>query len=122
MRGPDKKNYAWCPLHGRKTDGVHNGMYMPAPHNHEVWQAGKDAKLNSRKEQKEVRAPTKRKAPVEPTAKPSTKKGNLRLSKSFKSDLCNQMMTSDKEADDFVNAIMKDSELSDTSGEEPLKE
>ena len=35
LRGPDKKNYAWCPLNGRKTDGVHSGMYMPAPHDHE---------------------------------------------------------------------------------------
>ena len=34
LRGPDKKNYALCPLHGRKTDGVHSGMYMPAPHDH----------------------------------------------------------------------------------------
>ena len=31
-------------------------------------------------------------------------------------------MNSDKEADDFVNAIMKAAELSDTSDEEPLKE
>ena len=122
MRGPDKKNYAWCPLHGHKTDGVHNGMYMPAPHNHEVWQAGKDAKLNPQKEQKEGRSPTNHKAPVEPTAKPSAKKGNLRRSNSFKSTLCTQMMTSDKEADDFVNAIMRAAELSDKSDEEPLKE
>ena len=87
MRGPDKKNYVWCPLHGRKTDGVHSGMYMPAPHDHEAWQAGKDENLNSCKEKKEGRTPTKRKAPVEPTAKPISKKGNLRLSNSFKSDL-----------------------------------
>ena len=46
LRGPDKNNYAWCPIHGRKTDGVHSGMYMPAPHDHEEWQARKDAKLN----------------------------------------------------------------------------
>ena len=52
MRGPNKKNYAWCPLRGCKTDEVHSGMYMPAPHDHESWQAGKDAKLNSWKEQK----------------------------------------------------------------------
>ena len=97
-------------------------MYMPAPHNHEAWQAGKDEKINSWKEQKEGRAPTKRKAPVEPTAKPSAQKRNLRLSNSFKSALCTQMMTSDKESDDFVNAIMKAAELSDTSDEEPLKE
>ena len=97
-------------------------MYMPAPHKHKAWQAGKDAKLNSWKEQKEGRASTKRKAPIEPTAKPSSKKVNLRLSKSFKSALCTQMMTSDKEADDFVNAIMKASELSDTSDDKPLKE
>ena len=50
MRGPDMKNYASCPLHRRKTDGVHSSMYMPAPHDHEAWQAGKDAKLNSWKE------------------------------------------------------------------------
>ena len=107
MRGPEKKNYAWCPLHGRKTDGVHSGMYMPAPHDHRAWKAGKDAKINYWKEQKEGRDPTKRKSPVEPTAKPSAKKGNLRLSNSFKSSLCTQMMTSDKEADYFVNTIMK---------------
>ena len=35
LRGPDKKNYAWCPLHGRKADGVHSSMYMQAPHDHE---------------------------------------------------------------------------------------
>ena len=122
MRGPDKKNYAWCILHGCKTNGVNSGVYMPAPHDHESWQAGKDAKLNSWKEQKEWRAPTKRKAPVEPTAKPSSKKENLSLSNSSKSALCTQMMTSDKEADDFVNAIMKAAELSDTSDEEPLKD
>ena len=121
MCGPDKKNYAWCHLHGRKTDGVHSGMYMRAPHNHEAWKAAKDAKQNSWKEQKEGRAPTERKAPVEPTAKTSAKKRNLRLSNSFKSALCTQMMTSDKEADDFVNAIMKAAELSDTSDEDPLK-
>ena len=97
-------------------------MYMPALYNHEAWQLGKDAKLNPRKEKKEGRAPTKHKVPIEPTAKPSAKKVNLRLSKSFKSALCTQMMTSDKEADDFVNAIMKEAELSDTSDEEPLKE
>ena len=90
-------------------------MYIPVPHDHEAWQASKDAKLNSWKEQKEGRAPTKLKAPVEPTANTSTKKVNFRLSNSFKSALCTQMMTSDKEADDFVNAIMKAAELSDTS-------
>ena len=42
MRVPKNKNYEWCPLHGRKTDGVHSGMYMPVPHNHEAWKAGKD--------------------------------------------------------------------------------
>ena len=46
----------------------------------------------------------------------------MRLSKIFKSALCNQMMTSDKEADDFVNVIVKAVELSDTLYEEPLKE
>ena len=45
--GPKKKNYAWCPLHGRKTDRVHSGMYMTAPHDHEACQAGKDANINS---------------------------------------------------------------------------
>ena len=88
MRGPDKKNYAWCHIHGRKTDGVHSGMYMPVPHDHEAWKAAKDAKQNSWKEQKEGRDPTKRKAPVEPTTKTIAKKGNLRLSNSFKSALC----------------------------------
>ena len=138
-------------------------MYMSAPHDHEAWKAAKDAKQNSWKEQKEGRSPTKRKAPVETTAKTSAKKENLRLSNSFKSALCTQMMnsdgrsptkrkapveltaktspkkenlrlsnsfklalctqmmTSDKEADEFVNAIMKVAELSDTSDKEPLK-
>ena len=48
--GPKKKNYAWCHLHGRKTDGVHSGMYMPAPHNHEALKSAKDAKKISWKE------------------------------------------------------------------------
>ena len=47
MRGPDKNNYAWCHLHGRKTDGVNSGMYMPDPHDHEACKAAKDAKHNS---------------------------------------------------------------------------
>ena len=51
MRGLEKKNYASRPLHGRKTNGVHRGMYMAAPHDHEAWQTRKDAKLNSWKEQ-----------------------------------------------------------------------
>ena len=97
-------------------------MYMPGPHDHKAWQAGKHSKQNSWKEQKEGRSPTKHKAPVEPTAKPISKKGNLRLSKIFKSALCTQMMTSDKDADYFVNAIMKAAELSNTSDEDPLKE
>ena len=59
---------------------------------------------------------------MEPTTKPSAKKGTLRLSNSFKSALCTGMMTSDKEADDFVNAIMKAAELDDTSDEESLKD
>ena len=122
MRGPGKKNYAWCHLHGRKTDGVHSSMDMPAPHDYEVWKAAKDVKQNSCKEQKEGMASTKHKAPVEPTATTSTKKGNLRLSNSFKSALCTQMMTSDKEADDFVKSIMKATELSNTLDEYPLKE
>ena len=92
---------------------------MPAPHDHKEWQAGKDSKLNYWKEQKEGRPPTKRKAPVEPTAKPSAKKGNLRLSNSFKSALCTQMMTSDKEVDDFVDAKMK--AALETSDEDYLK-
>ena len=122
MRVSDKNNYAWCRLHRRKTDGVHRGMYMPAPHDHKAWKAAKNRKQNFWKEQKEGRAPTKRKAPVEPTAKTSAKKGNSRMSNNFKSALCTQMMISDKEADDFVNAIMKAAELNDTSDEEPLKE
>ena len=52
LRGPDKKNYAWRPLYGRKTDRVHSGMYMPAPHDNKEWQTSKDAKLNYWKEQK----------------------------------------------------------------------
>ena len=35
LSGPNKKNYAWCPLHGRKTDGVHSGMNIPVSHDHE---------------------------------------------------------------------------------------
>ena len=35
LRGPDKKDYAWCAHHGRVTNGVHSGMYMPAPHIHD---------------------------------------------------------------------------------------
>ena len=81
MRGPYKKNYAWCPLYGSKTDRVHRGMCMPAPHDHEAWKAAKDAKQNSWKEQKEGRAPTKRKAPVGPTAKTNAKKGKLEACK-----------------------------------------
>ena len=57
LRGPNRKNYAWCPLHGREIDRVHSGMYMPLPHDHKEWQSSKDSKLNSRKEQKEGRAP-----------------------------------------------------------------
>ena len=34
LSGPDKNNYAWCPLHGHNTDRVHSGMYMPSPHDH----------------------------------------------------------------------------------------
>ena len=60
LRVPNKKNYACFPLYGRKIDGVHSSIYMPTPHYHEEWQASKDAKLNSWKEQKEGRAPTKR--------------------------------------------------------------
>ena len=45
----------------------------------------------------------------------------MRLSNSFKSALCAQMMKTDKEADEFVNAIMKAAELDDTSDEESLK-
>ena len=97
-------------------------MYMSAPHDHETWKAANNVKQKSWKEQNEGRAPTKRKAPVKPTAKTSAKKGNLRLSNSFNSALCTQMMTSDKEADDFLNVIMKAAELSNTSDEEPLKE
>ena len=122
MRGPDKKNYAWCPLHGCKTDRVHSSMYMPETHDHEEWQAGKDAKINYWKEQKEGRAPNKCKATVEPTAKPSAKKGNVRLSNSFKPALCTQMMTSDKEANNFVNAILKAAALDNTYDEDSLKE
>ena len=95
-------------------------MYIPAPHDHEEWQASKYAKLNSWKEKKEVRAPKKCKAPVEPTEKPSAKKGNLMLSNSFKSALCTQMMTSDKKSDDFVDAIIK--AALDTFNEYYLKE
>ena len=96
-------------------------MYMPAPHDHEEWQASKDAKLNSWKEQKEGRAPKTFFAPVEPTTKPSAKKGNLRLSNSFKSALCTQLITSDKEADDFVDTITKE-DLDDASDKDTLKE
>ena len=100
---------------------VHSGIYMPAPHEHEERQASKDANLNSCKGQREGRTPTKRKVPEKPTAEPSAKKGNLRLSNSFKSALCTQLMTSDKEADDFVDAIMK-AALDDASDEDSLKE
>ena len=47
MRDLDKNNYSCCTLHGHKTDAVHSGMYMPVPHDHEAWQVGKDAKINS---------------------------------------------------------------------------
>ena len=52
MCGPDKKNYAWCHFHGRKTNGVHSGMYMPAPHKHEAWKAAKDTKKNPGKKKR----------------------------------------------------------------------
>ena len=52
-------------------------MYMPVPHDREAWKEAKDAKQNSWKEKKEGRAPTKRKAPIEPTAKTSAKKRKL---------------------------------------------
>ena len=70
---------------------------------------------------KEGRSPTKRKAPVEPTVKPSAKKVNLRLSNSFKSALCTQLMKYDKEADNFVDKILK-APLDEASDEDSLKE
>ena len=96
-------------------------MYITAPHDHEEWKAGKDAKINSWKEQKEGRPPTKHKALVEVSAKPSPKKGNLRISNRFKSAFCNQMMTSDNEADEIFNAIMKAAALDNAADEDYLK-
>ena len=45
----------------------------------------------------------------------------MRLSNSFKSALCTQLMKSDKEADDFVNAIMK-ADIDYTYNEDYLKD
>ena len=45
LSAPDGKNYERCKHHGRKTDGVPSGMYMPAPHDHDEWQVAHDAKV-----------------------------------------------------------------------------
>ena len=47
MCGPEKNNYAWCHLRGRKTDRVQSGMNIPAPNNQEACKAAKDAKQHS---------------------------------------------------------------------------
>ena len=108
LHGPDGNDCHWCAHHGRMANGVHSGMYMPAPHDHEEWQSNKDTKSTSRKDRTEGRIIPKRKAPADPPGSPGTRKTNLRLSNSFKSPLAPHMMTSDTEADIFVDKLMLD--------------
>ena len=96
-------------------------MYMPARYVHDDWQDTKSAKLTKWEEQKEERAIPKWKEPAEPPVKPSTRKGNLRLSNSFKSALATKMMTSDREAEVFINKIIK-AALDDASNDDSSKE
>ena len=118
--GPDGNDYDWCEHHGRMTDGVHSGMYMPAPHDHEQWQANKDTKGYAKKDVMEGRVIPKRKAPANSHGSPENWKANLRLSNSFKSALATQLMTSDTEADVFVDKLMLDA-LGHVPAEKPPK-
>jgi len=45
------KKYSWCPHHHSK-DGSINGLYMPAPHDHDVWAKAKAERVEKFKKAK----------------------------------------------------------------------
>ena len=112
IRHPDTNILmVWCPHHKSK-DGVVDGMYMPAPHNHDEWL---ELRKQKRKDWKAKLAAKKRDAEAE-SEKPAAKRGKpipnvdkLALSKSFKAAFCTQLQVSEEDVDAVIETALNDS-------------
>ena len=99
----------WCPHHTSKCGEV-NGMYMPAPHDHEAWRAAKDKRIAHNQALRE-----KRKAETSGATRPSKKASTdnnsvskLALSKSLLTGLATNFEISGPDAEKFIKESIED--------------
>ena len=85
--------------------GVHNGIYIPHPHNHEECSTRRD-KYNA--DWKEKQNDNKKRKYKANAANPPNKQagGDLSLAKSCKSALATHVMLSDPEGNQFVDDVL----------------
>ena len=115
IKHPDTgQTMVWCDKHKSK-DGVVNGMYMPAPHNHDEWEAAKKAKREAYRLKVKAYKASKRangsNTGGSPPKKQNTKGAldKLVLSKSLKAAFCTQLQVSEEDVDAIMEEAVADS-------------
>ena len=98
----------WCPHHKSK-DGVVNGMYMRAPHDHDEWLARRAERQKERQDKKKARAGNTE-APAEQGGDAKRQKsispGKLSLAKSFQSAYCSRFILSEEDAEPLTQKVL----------------
>ncbi len=77
------EKYSWCPHHHSK-DGSINGLYMPAPHDHNAWAKAKAEHAAKFKKDKRDKEGSKSKDPGSGPAKKHKADNKLKLAMSNK--------------------------------------
>ena len=95
----------WCPHH-KSSDGVVNGMYMTAPHDHDAWKAAKDQKIADRKAKRKAEREAEGDKPSKKPGTDNNKVSRLALSKSLLTGLATQYEISGADAQKFVESTL----------------
>ena len=95
----------WCPHH-KSSDGVVNGMYMTAPHDHDAWKAAKDQKIADRKAKRKAEREAEGDKPSKKSGTDNNKVSRLALSKSLLTGLATQYEISGPDAQQFVESTL----------------
>ena len=95
----------WCPHH-KSSDGVVNGMYMTAPHDHDAWKAAKDQKIADRKAKRKAEREAEGDKPSKKSGTDNNKVSRLALSKSLLTGLATQYEIRGDDAQKFVESTL----------------
>jgi hypothetical protein len=103
------KKYSWCPHHHSK-DGSVNGLYMPAPHDHDAWAKAKAERVEKFKRLKQDKEDGKARESGPAKKHNADDKLKLALNDKLTQALVTQHHLSQNEAEELFNKVFQEAE------------